>query len=129
MLFYFFENFILKIFVSFYLILCDFILFYFIIIILFYFRKNFVNSVQTVTQKQCTESKAGWVHQVHSLANLRTQGRPGTSVGAVSWPCGNRVVDWPPDRIAGQSAVSWPRSRQSSRVSSPPSGHNTLSVL
>ena len=80
---------------------------------------------QTVTQNQCIESKTGWVHQVHSLPNLRAQ--------AVSQPCGqlchspmtSRVTAWP-DHVAGPSgrvvaccapctAVSWPISRHNAQ--------------
>ena len=42
-----------------------------------------MNSVQTVTQKQCTESKQSRVHQMHTLTQpVRTAPRP-----TVSRPC------------------------------------------
>ena len=77
-----------------------------------------MNSAQTVTQKQCTESKTIWVHQVHSLPSQHAQVRP----GAVSWalrscrgpgprPCrrgDGRVAGLPLRRVVGAVVVSWP---------------------
>ena len=82
----------------------------------------FMNIVPTVTQKQCTESKIGWVHQVHSLASLRAQVRPGYAHCAISWravvpyhrPWAGRIVAWadliagPSGRVTGLGTVSWP---------------------
>ena len=65
-----------------------------------------------MTQKQCTESKTGWVHQVHSLPSLRAQVRPGRTHCAVLW----RVVA---PCCSLSPAVSWLGQAVSQRVSGP----------
>ena len=61
---------------------------------------------QTVTQKQCTELKTSWVHQVHSL---RAQVRQGRLHCAVSWRAVTSCRSLGP-------AVSWPGPAVSQRA-------------
>ena len=62
---------------------------------------------QTATQKQCTESKTGQVHSVHTQPSLRAQACPGRTRGGhvvgTPWPCRSPATD----RVAGLAVVSW----------------------
>ena len=99
-----------------------------------------MNSVQTVTQKQCTESK-NWLGAPsaqpwpactprcsHGPARAPCRGRSGRPCRNLAWPCRRprRSCRRPTARPA------WPcRSlgRDTTRASSPPSGHDTNIVL
>ena len=89
--------------------------------------------------KQCTGSKTGWVHQVHSLSQPARPGAPRPRARrscrghalAMSWPCGRpcHSLAWPCRRPrrpcrgrvprAGIT-MSWPRSRHSACLMLPP---------
>ena len=60
----------------------------------------FINSVQNNDSEQCTKSKMGWVHQVHTLTQAARPLRSGRAHSALWAPC--RGVHW---------AVSWPPPR------------------
>ena len=66
-----------------------------------------MNNVPNSDSEQCTESKLGWVHQVHTLTQAaRTAPRPCAQrrVAGLAWPCRRPgpAVSWPLlGRVAG----------------------------
>ena len=88
-----------------------------------------MNIVQNSDSEQCTESKQGWVHQVHTPAQPARIGRePYAQAGRVA-PCRGRVAG-PLGRIVAMSqhaAVVSPRVSRHSPTAKPlPSCHDTI---
>ena len=69
-----------------------------------------MNSVPNSDSEQCTESKLGWVHQVHTLTQLARTGRAHCTqaghVTAVSWRAGCCIVSPAPAVSQAWLAVS-----------------------
>ena len=74
-----------------------------------------MNSVLNSDSKQCTESKLGWVHQVHTLAQPARTGREHCTqaghVATVSWACARPYRDlWPTVSQAWPAVLQAPAS-------------------